>query len=90
MNTDPSDRQATNSFSTEERLHAEPTPTAKSVRLLRRRQVEELVGLKRAAIYALQKSGRFPRAVKITERAVGWVEAEIYAWLRERAKTRTE
>lgn len=28
--------------------------------------------------------GRFPRPVSLGERAVGWVEAELDEWLRER------
>ena len=92
MNTDPSHRQPANSSPIEDLSpkRTESTPVLKPLRLLRRQQVEELVGLKRAAIYALQKSGRFPRAVMITERAVGWVEDEIHAWLQERTKFRKE
>ncbi|MEJ0038732.1 MAG: AlpA family phage regulatory protein [Gammaproteobacteria bacterium] len=90
MNVDPSSRQPATPSPAEELSRVETTLAPRPVRLLRRHQVEELVGLKRAAIYALQKAGRFPRAVKITERAVGWVEEEIHAWLRERTKTRTE
>jgi prophage regulatory protein len=36
-------------------------------------------------IYRLQSERRFPRSVKITERAVGWIEHEIQEWLIERA-----
>jgi prophage regulatory protein len=51
---------------------------------LRIKQVLELVGLKKATVYQLHKNGQFPRSVKITGRAVGWVEEEVQRWLAER------
>jgi predicted DNA-binding transcriptional regulator AlpA len=45
----------------------------------------DIVGLRRAFIYRLMREGRFPQVVKISDdRAVGWIEVEIQAWLRER------
>jgi len=43
-----------------------------------------LVGLRRAAIYAMQAEGRFPRRVRLGIRAVGWIEDEVQAWLAKR------
>jgi len=56
---------------------------------LRIQQVLELVGLKKAAVYQLQRAGKFPRNVKITSRAVGWVEEEVQRWLAERRDRRS-
>ncbi|MYC89167.1 MAG: AlpA family transcriptional regulator [Gemmatimonadales bacterium] len=53
-------------------------------RLLRLPEVMARTGLSRATIYALMAEGRFPRQVRIGARAVGWVEAEIEAWIQER------
>lgn len=53
-------------------------------RLLRRPEVESLVGLRRSAIYNAINRGEFPRPVQITSRAVGWRESEIEAWLAAR------
>jgi prophage regulatory protein len=55
-----------------------------AIRLLRLPQVCEITGLSRSSIYQFQAENRFPRAVKISERAVGWVEHEIQTWLAER------
>jgi len=55
-----------------------------AVRLLRLPEVCKATGLGRAMIYRLQAQGRFPRAVRITDFAVGWVEHEVQAWLNER------
>jgi prophage regulatory protein len=55
-----------------------------AIRLLRLPEVCKAVGLGRAMIYRLQSENRFPRAVKISERAVGWVEHEVQDWLARR------
>jgi prophage regulatory protein len=58
--------------------------------LLRLPDVCRITGLSRAMIYRLQANGRFPKSVNITERAVGWIDAEIQAWILERASARQE
>ncbi len=59
--------------------------------ILRRRQVEKRIGLTRSPLYARIKAGTFPKPVKLGNgRAVGWIEAEIDAWLSEQIlKSRT-
>jgi prophage regulatory protein len=57
-------------------------------RILRRRDVEKLVGLGRSSIYAMMDNGTFPQAIKLGPRAVGWVEEEIEAWIEEKIETR--
>lgn len=50
--------------------------------ILRRRQVEKRVGLTRSPMYARIKNGTFPKPIRLGNgRAVGWIEAEIDAWL---------
>ena len=66
-----------------------PVDPAKPIRLLRIREVLDLVGLKKATVYQLLRTGQFPRSVKITSRAVGWVEEEIQQWLAERRNRRS-
>lgn len=68
---------------------AEQTQTALSI--LRRRQVEKRIGLTRSPLYARIKAGTFPKPVQLGNgRAVGWIEAEIDAWLAEQIlKSRT-
>jgi len=58
------------------------------IRLLRLPEVCKATGLGRAMIYRLQAEQRFPKSVKITEHAVGWVEAEVQTWLAARAAAR--
>lgn len=50
--------------------------------ILRRRQVEQRVGLTRSPLYARIKAGTFPKPIQLgSSRAVGWLEHEIDAWL---------
>ena len=60
-----------------EQSHIAPT-------ILRRKQVESRVGLKRSTLYQRVAEGTFPAPVTLGARAVGWVEAEVDQWLRDR------
>ena len=53
-------------------------------RILRRQLVESQTGLSRSKIYDLITRDEFPRQIKIGARAVGWVEADIAAWINQK------
>lgn len=57
-----------------------------TTRLLRREEVETLVGLSRSAIYAAMAKGNFPRPLRVGQRAVRWSEADLERWLSTRAQ----
>ena len=52
--------------------------------ILRRKQVQERVGLARSSLYALIAKKQFPKPVQLSERSVGWRESDITAWLESR------
>ena len=54
------------------------------IRFLRISAVEALTGLSRTTIYDWSAQGRFPRAVRLSERAVRWIESEVEEWMDER------
>ena len=56
--------------------------------ILRRPQVERLTGLRRSSLYALVQAGKFPRPIKLSEKAVGWLELEIIDWQQQRVAER--
>lgn len=56
----------------------------KPCRLLRLPQVIEITGLGRDTIYRYVREGRFPQQRRIGERASGWREDEIRAWVDSR------
>lgn len=58
--------------------------------ILRRKQVEARTGLSRSGIYARLRQNpkrpgdydpTFPKPISVGAKAVGWIEAEIDAWL---------
>lgn len=55
-----------------------------ALRILRRRQVEDRVGLSRSSLYALIATNQFPRPVQLSARAVGWRAEDVDAWLASR------
>jgi len=57
-------------------------------RILRRPDVEARTGFKRAHIYNLMRAGKFPQALKLGIRAVGWDSAEVDQWIEQRRNER--
>ena len=49
--------------------------------VLRRRTVEARTGLSRSTIYLRMAQGSFPKSIPLGPRAIGWLEAEVEAWL---------
>ena len=58
------------------------------IRILSIDQVEAKVGLHRSTIYRLVAQGLFPKQLGLSAKRVGWIEAEVEAWLRARANNR--
>ena len=58
--------------------------TRGQIRFLRLPEVMARTGLSRSTIYVRLDQGRFPRPVSLGGRAVGWIEAELDEWMRER------
>lgn len=63
-------------------------PAALAIRILRLPEVCQVTGLKRAMIYRLQQRKSFPQSIKLTDHAVGWIDAEVRAWLEQRMSAR--
>lgn len=61
-------------------------PTANR-RLLRRRQLREMVPLADTTIYEMEQRGEFPRRFQLTSRCVVWDMTEIESWIRSRRET---
>jgi len=52
--------------------------------ILRRKQVEARTGLARSSIYQYVREGTFPAPIRLGAKSVGWIEAEVNAWLEAR------
>ena len=56
-------------------------------KVLRRKDVEAVVGLSRSTIYHLISEGLFPAPIKLGKRAVGWKVSDLEIWLSNRETT---
>lgn len=59
-----------------------------STRILPIKPVLDRTGLSRRTLYQEISNGRFPRPVRLAPRRVGWPEADVEAWLKERIEAR--
>lgn len=57
-------------------------------KIIRRKEVEERIGLACSTIYAMMGRGTFPRPLKLGHRAVGWLESDIQVWLDTKTSTK--
>ena len=67
---------------------ARPSNGDPAIHILRRAAVEQRTGLTRSTIYALIARGAFPKPIALTKFRVGWIDAEITAWIAARVAER--
>ena len=53
-------------------------------RLLRLPEVKHITALSRAHIYLLISKDEFPKQYKLGQRAAGWLESEVLAWMQSK------
>ncbi len=64
-------------------------PLTTETRFMRTSEVLSKTGIKsRSTLYALEAAGKFPARVFITNKVVGFIEAEIAAWMEQRIAAR--
>ncbi|WP_300525856.1 AlpA family transcriptional regulator [Alcanivorax sp.] len=62
----------------------------RSLRVLRRPEVEQLTGQSRSKIYAMMSEASpyydpdWPKPIRLGARSVGWLEHEVMAWIDSR------
>lgn len=59
-------------------------------RMIRRRELRELVPLADTTIYELEQRGEFPKRFHLTPRCVVWSLAEVEAWIVARKRADAE
>ena len=57
-------------------------------RILTRRHLREMIPYTPQHIHRLEKAGKFPRRIQLGPNRVGWLAAEVDAWLNERIAQR--
>lgn len=59
-------------------------------KILKLPDVMRATALSRSSIYAFISKGAFPKPIKLGEKAVGWIEGEVSAWVATRASLRDQ
>lgn len=57
------------------------------LRFLRLADVRARVPYSRSTIYQLVAEGKFPKPIRLGERAVAWLESEVDAWIASRIES---
>ena len=55
-------------------------------KVLRLPAVTAKVGLSRSSLYAAIADGCFPKSISLGARAVGWLEADVDAWIMQQVE----
>lgn len=55
-------------------------------RILRVDEVVERVGVGRTTLWRWERAGRFPARRQLGDQSVGWLEAEVDAWIEGRPR----
>ncbi|GFO63164.1 helix-turn-helix transcriptional regulator [Geomonas paludis] len=53
-------------------------------KVIRRRELLQMIGVSAATQWRLEKAGLFPRRIRVGRGAVGWHLAEVEEWLKSR------
>jgi prophage regulatory protein len=54
------------------------------MKLLRLREVIALTSLSRMSIYRYERAGNFPRRRRLGSNSVGWLDEDVFEWMRTR------
>lgn len=56
----------------------------KNLKIIRPKELSKLLGISVVSIWRLEKRGELPPRIKLSQRAVGWLESDIEEWLDSR------
>lgn len=65
------------------------TPASSPAAYRRQREVEKQTSLSRVTLWRMSKRGEFPQRVQLSPGRVGYVAAEVDAWLEARSQDRS-
>lgn len=57
-----------------------------TIKVIRRRELLNLIGLSCSTQWRLEKAGQFPARVRLGKGSVGWRLAEVKAWMTDRER----
>jgi prophage regulatory protein len=59
-----------------------------TTRIIRKAELRRRIGYSDVHIWRLERAGNFPQRVHIGPNSIGWVEAEVEAWLQQKIDAR--
>jgi len=62
----------------------EKQTTTSGKRVLSQQAVLALIPLSRTTIWRMERAGDFPKRIQISANRIGWLEADVDAWVEER------
>jgi len=55
-----------------------------ATKFLRIKQIIDRYSISASSVWAMVKSGKFPKPVKLSENCTGWIEGETEKWAQDR------
>lgn len=55
-------------------------------KVVRRKELLDIIGLSNATQYRMEKAGLFPARIRLGKGSVGWLLCEVEEWLRNRQR----
>lgn len=62
----------------------------KTERILRKKELLAMLGLSDPTVYRMEKTGRFPKRLRLGGNSCGWLQSEIDGWIAARAAARSD
>jgi len=62
----------------------------KQLKIYRKRELCELLGISSTTLYRMVKAGSFPSSIRISEHMVGWLASDVDEWLHSLPKNKLE
>lgn len=60
------------------------------MRIIRKPELFNIVGLSDSTVWRMERAGKFPRRIQLGAGSVGWIESEVEDWFSAKASQRTE
>jgi len=57
------------------------------MKIIRPKQLAKILSVSTVTLWRMEKRGELPPRIKISTRAVGWLESDIKEWLKNRPKS---
>lgn len=66
---------------------SEPSEAPALPQMISARQLCDRLAISRSTLHRLQRDGGFPQSIRLSERRVVWIAADVAAWIDERRRT---